>query len=373
MDNKNNIYDIKNVEGENILNVEKELKRQQFINKLIDIYENVECRFDYKKWEEVFEEYLNKEASKTLENALLKFLFTHHYVPYEVWNFVENKYRWSEIIDDLKEAFPEKNNRKIFKILKGEMGVIANYIPNLSSDKIDMYFDIINECNEELIYKGNLETIKLLINKAYDITSNDSNIVLTEGVYKKIAYNDIDGALNCFKKAYEKNNEDFAALVNIGIALQSKKMYEESIYYLEMNLSKLSESKLNNTIFIKYINKSKAHAMFELGKSYYYNGDLYKAKYIFEELKALKEYNNFLKESNKFSLNIEKRLSGEKTRVLKPKREKKKRKKPYKICPYIRKQKIIQNTIIYSIILLAIIIILFVIRIVVFIINSIFI
>ena len=364
------VYDIKNTEGKNTLNIGKELQRQEFINKLIHIYENVELRFDYKNWEEVFKEYLNEETSQNLEKTLLNFLFTHHYVPYEVWDFVENKYRWSEKINDLKEDFPEKKNRRIFKILQGEIFSIANYIPNLSSSEIDRYFDIINECNDEFANKGNLEKIKLLINKAHNITLNDSSIVLTEGVYKKIAYNDIDEALECFKKAYEINSEEFSALFNIGIMLQKKGMYEESIYYLEKELSKLSESNLNNTIFIKYIKRLKAHAMYELGKSYYYSGDLYRAKDIFDQLKSLNEYNEFLKESNKFYLNIEKRLKGEKVKILKPKKEKKKRKKPYKVCPYIKKQEIIAGIAICSMIIIAMLIIKLAVITVVFIIKK---
>lgn len=87
MNDENNIDNIKNTNKKNTLNEEKIIKIEEFNEKLMSIYTDVDARFNYQNWECIFNKYLNENnenISKSLEKSLLNFLFTYKYVPYEV-------------------------------------------------------------------------------------------------------------------------------------------------------------------------------------------------------------------------------------------------------------------------------------------------
>lgn len=324
----------------------------------MSIYTDVDARFNYQNWKCIFNKYLNEDnenISKSLEKSLLNFLFTYKYVPYEVWDFVEKKYKWSERKEELEKNFEGKNTKIIFQYLSGERLPIAHFIKNKSSDEIDRYFDIINECDEELFLKGSLEKAKLLIDEGYKIEKNDTNLIFTNGNYKSIAYNDYDSALEFFLKAYELDNNNISAILNIAIHYEIKRMYDEAIFYLKVNLEKINKSKFKNTIFNEYLQCARARSLFDLGESYYYKGDLNEAKITFQEVIKLNIGDYLVKDAKKFCFNIERILNKEKVKRIKPKRIRKKRKNPYKIAPDVKIRRITEKIAVGLVLLLGLI------------------
>ncbi|MGM9978338.1 MAG: hypothetical protein ACI33J_06030 [Clostridium sp.] len=76
MNDENNIDNIKNTNKKNTLNEEKIIKIEEFNEKLMSIYTDVDARFNYQNRECIFNKYLNEnnENISILQMEIIKVL-----------------------------------------------------------------------------------------------------------------------------------------------------------------------------------------------------------------------------------------------------------------------------------------------------------
>lgn len=113
----------------------------RFIYHVSKIYEDIETRRDPAKWQEVFDTDVCESLDSEIPERLLVFIMSHHYMPMEVWQVINNKFGYVEDMEALKEKFPEDFLNYVKYKTCHEEFIDFNIFSGDTSDHVDDYLN----------------------------------------------------------------------------------------------------------------------------------------------------------------------------------------------------------------------------------------
>lgn len=250
-----------------------------FNNKLDYIYNNPSLRFNIDSWEELLNSYMStdKEIMLSLENNLINYIYSHKYIPHQIYLLIDKYIKINERTTELYKSYPKIIIDTLLQEINNPVDLSYNYLSTINKDDIDKYLKL-REIG--FLHMNDKKSIDYL-NKAYLIYSNDLDLLKLLGSFY-LNKNDDISALRYFKEALEIESCDMYCLSNAGHLLVRSKQYSNAISILE-----------------KYISKSKKHlnltALTDLAISYYYSYEYTKALDLFNLLYKLTPTNTSLK------------------------------------------------------------------------------
>lgn len=270
----------------------------KFLNRLHDIYNDMSLRTDLSAWEDLLNSDVvwNVDAFPIIEDELFNFLSNHKYLPAEIWTKLNNNFTWSENEIKLYDLYYAPLVDEFLKNLKEPSRFKYDFIKSINIEIADEYLYEREQADNALKYRKYAAAYSHL-KKANSLFSQDAELLRLMGDYN-YELNDMEKALEYYKRTFEINNNDLNSALYIGMILASKERFGEAIPYLEAYLSYYKY----NLLAINYI-----------AYCYYYNDDLIMAKENFKRLLSFDEKNRIIK---KYLKNIEAQLEGKNVRKI---------------------------------------------------------
>lgn len=97
------------LETQNRMDDKKKTEVDFWIDKVEQVYTNLKTRIDESKWEQLLNDPICDDLDTELEAAekLLVFFMSHSYMPQNIWQLVDRRFRYTENMTQLVEKFPE--------------------------------------------------------------------------------------------------------------------------------------------------------------------------------------------------------------------------------------------------------------------------
>lgn len=254
----------------------------KFIDKLNEIYNNPNLRFSRDSWINLLTLPIlnNPSISENLEIELIKYIYTHKYLPSKIYTLLNSRFNWTNRVRELKFNLSSKIVDFIINEINNPLPLTYNYLSNINIEQLDEYLSLREKAYLSL--NSNKEnTDKSYLFDAYAIYTKDLDLLKLLGSYY-LNKNDNLMALNYFREAININPNDMFCLSNFGHLLAKTNQYSNAIYYLEKYLKKLK-----NTLDLDRI--------IDLAHCYHYSYDLQKAKDLYTLLIKLRPWDISIK------------------------------------------------------------------------------
>ena len=254
----------------------------KFIDKLNEIYNNPNLRFSRDSWINLLTLPIlnNPSISKNLEVELIKYIYTHKYLPSKIYTLFNSRFNWTNRVSELKINISSEIVEFIINEINNPLPLTYNYLSNINIEQLDEYLSLREKAYLSL--NSNKEnTDKSYLFDAYAIYTKDLDLLKLLGSYY-LNKNDNLMALNYFREAININPNDMFCLSNFGHLLAKTNQYSNAIYYLEKYLKKLK-----NTLDLDRI--------IDLAHCYHYSYDLQKAKDLYTLLIKLRPWDISIK------------------------------------------------------------------------------
>ena len=254
----------------------------KFIDKLNEIYNNPNLRFSRDSWINLLTLPIlnNPSISKNLEVELIKYIYTHKYLPSKIYTLLNSRFNWTNRVSELKINISSEIVDFIINEINNPLPLTYNYLSNINIEQLDEYLSLREKAYLSL--NSNKEnTDKSYLFDAYSIYTKDLDLLKLLGSYY-LNKNDNLMALNYFREAININPNDMFCLSNFGHLLAKTNQYSNAIYYLEKYLKKLK-----NTLDLDRI--------IDLAHCYHYSYDLQKAKDLYTLLIKLRPWDISIK------------------------------------------------------------------------------
>ena len=254
----------------------------KFIDKLNEIYNNPNLRFSRDSWINLLTLPIlnNPSISKNLEVELIKYIYTHKYLPSKIYTLLNSRFNWTNRVSELKINISSEIVDFIINEINNPLPLTYNYLSNINIEQLDEYLSLREKAYLSL--NSNKEnTDKSYLFDAYAIYTKDLDLLKLLGSYY-LNKNDNLMALNYFREAININPNDMFCLSNFGHLLAKTNQYSNAIYYLEKYLKKLK-----NTLDLDRI--------IDLAHCYHYSYDLQKAKDLYTLLIKLRPWDISIK------------------------------------------------------------------------------
>lgn len=254
----------------------------KFIDKLNEIYNNPNLRFSRDSWINLLTLPIlnNPSISKNLEVKLIKYIYTHKYLPSKIYTLLNSRFNWTNRVSELKINISSEIVDFIINEINNPLPLTYNYLSNINIEQLDEYLSLREKAYLSL--NSNKEnTDKSYLFDAYAIYTKDLDLLKLLGSYY-LNKNDNLMALNYFREAININPNDMFCLSNFGHLLAKTNQYSNAIYYLEKYLKKLK-----NTLDLDRI--------IDLAHCYHYSYDLQKAKDLYTLLIKLRPWDISIK------------------------------------------------------------------------------
>ena len=254
----------------------------KFIDKLNEIYNNPNLRFSRDSWINLLTLPIlnNPSISKNLEVELIKYIYTHKYLPSKIYTLLNSRFNWTNRVSELKINISSEIVDFIINEINNPLPLTYNYLSNINIEQLDEYLSLREKAYLSL--NSNKEnTDKSYLFDAYAIYTKDLDLLKLLGSYY-LNKNDNLMALNYFREAININPNDMFCLSNFGHLLAKTNQYSNAIYYLERYIKKLK-----NTLDLDRI--------IDLAHCYHYSYDLQKAKDLYTLLIKLRPWDISIK------------------------------------------------------------------------------
>ena len=240
----------------------------KFINKLNEIYTNPSLRFTKDSWINLLTLPILKDPSinQKLEIEFIKYIYTHKYLPTNIYNLLNSRFNWTSREIELKTNISSEIVDFIINEINNPLPLTYNYLSNINADQLDEYLSLREKAYLSL-NSTKEETDKSYLFDAYSIYTKDLDLLKLLGTYY-LNKNDNLMALNYFREAININSKDMFCLSNFGHLLAKTNQYSNAIYYLEKYIKKLK-----NTLDLDRI--------IDLAHCYHHSYDLQKAKDLY--------------------------------------------------------------------------------------------
>ncbi|MEE0933055.1 MAG: hypothetical protein U0L64_08590 [Clostridium sp.] len=240
----------------------------KFINKLNEIYTNPSLRFTKDSWINLLTLPILKDPSinQKLEIEFIKYIYTHKYLPTNIYNLLNSRFNWTSREIELKTNISSEIVDFIINEINNPLPLTYNYLSNINADQLDEYLSLREKAYLSL-NSTKEETDKSYLFDAYSIYTKDLDLLKLLGTYY-LNKNDNLMALNYFREAININSNDMFCLSNFGHLLAKTNQYSNAIYYLEKYIKKLK-----NTLDLDRI--------IDLAHCYHHSYDLQKAKDLY--------------------------------------------------------------------------------------------
>ena len=254
----------------------------KFIDKLNEIYNNPNLRFSRDSWINLLTLPIlnNPSISENLEVELIKYIYTHKYLPSKIYTLLNSRFNWTNRVSELKFNLSSEIVDFIINEINNPLPLTYNYLSDIKTEQLDEYLSLREKAYLSL--NSNKEnTDKSYLFDAYAIYTKDLDLLKLLGSYY-LNKNDNLMALNYFREAININPNDMFCLSNFGHLLAKTNQYSNAIYYLEKYLKKLK-----NTLDLDRI--------IDLAHCYHYSYDLQKAKDLYILLIKLRPWDISIK------------------------------------------------------------------------------
>jgi tetratricopeptide (TPR) repeat protein len=153
---------------------------ETFMATLSQLYENESQRTQLEQWRELFNDVIlwNLEKQQYLYGKVITFLVSHHYLPNEVWQFLDQQFQWSENTMTLTETYGEEKVSYVMARVKGDVPFITPYWLAGKSN-LDSYYKEIEIIYSKLIRNAFPEAISM-IKSARKTWGDDPNVLILE-------------------------------------------------------------------------------------------------------------------------------------------------------------------------------------------------
>ena len=239
----------------------------KFIDKINEIYTNPSLRFTKDSWINLLTLPILKNPSinQKLEIEFIKYIYTHKYLPTNIYNLLNSRFNWTSREIELKTNISSEIVDFIINEINNPLPLTYNYLSNINADQLDEYLSLREKAYLSL-NSTKEETDKSYLFDAYSIYTKDLDLLKLLGTYY-LNKNDNLMALNYFREAISINSNDMFCLSNFG-HLAKTNQYSNAIYYLEKYIKKLK-----NTLDLDRI--------MDLAHCYHHSYDLQKAKDLY--------------------------------------------------------------------------------------------
>ena len=254
----------------------------KFIDKLNEIYNNPNLRFSRDSWINLLTLPIlnNPSISENLEVELIKYIYTHKYLPSKIYALLNSRFNWTNRVNELKVNLSSEIVDFIINEINNPLPLTYNYLSDIKTEQLDEYLSLREKAYLSL--NSNKEnTDKSYLFDAYAIYTKDLDLLKLLGSYY-LNKNDNLMALNYFREAININPNDMFCLSNFGHLLAKTNQYSNAIYYLEKYIKKLK-----NTLDLDRI--------IDLAHCYHYSYDLQKAKDLYTLLIKLRPWDISIK------------------------------------------------------------------------------
>ena len=240
----------------------------KFIDKINEIYTNPSLRFTKDSWINLLTLPILKNPSinQKLEIEFIKYIYTHKYLPTNIYNLLNSRFNWTSREIELKTNISSEIVDFIINEINNPLPLTYNYLSNINADQLDEYLSLREKAYLSL-NSTKEETDKSYLFDAYSIYTKDLDLLKLLGTYY-LNKNDNLMALNYFREAISINSNDMFCLSNFGHLLAKTNQYSNAIYYLEKYIKKLK-----NTLDLDRI--------MDLAHCYHHSYDLQKAKDLY--------------------------------------------------------------------------------------------
>ncbi|WP_133015477.1 tetratricopeptide repeat protein [Clostridium cuniculi] len=254
----------------------------KFIDKLNEIYNNPNLRFSRDSWINLLTLPIlnNPSISENLEVELVKYIYTHKYIPSKIYTLLNSRFNWTNRVSELKSNLSSEIVDFIINEINNPLPLTYNYLSDIKTEQLDEYLSLREKAYLSL-NSNKEDTDKSYLFDAYAIYTKDLDLLKLLGSYY-LNKDDNLMALNYFREAININPNDMFCLSNFGHLLTKTNQYSKAIYYLEKYIKKLK-----NTLDLDRI--------IDLAHCYHYSYDLQKAKDLYTLLIKLRPWDISIK------------------------------------------------------------------------------
>ncbi len=254
----------------------------KFLDKVNEIYNNPNLRFSKDPWINLLTLPIlnNPPISESLEIEIIKYIYKHKYIPFNIYTLLNSRFNWTNRISELKSNISGELVDFIINEINNPLPLTYNYLSNIDVDILDEYLSLREKAY--LTLNSNEEnTNKSYLFNAYALYTKDLELLKLLGNYY-INKNDNLMALNYFREAISINPNDMFCLLKFGNLLAKTNQFSNAIYYLEKYIKKLK-----NTLDLDCI--------IDLAHCYHYSYDLQKAKDLYTLIIKLRPWDISIK------------------------------------------------------------------------------
>lgn len=254
----------------------------KFLDKVNEIYNNPDLRFSKDPWINLLTLPIlnNPSISESLEIEIIKYIYKHKYIPFNIYTLLNSRFNWTNRISELKSNISGELVDFIINEINNPLPLTYNYLSNIDVDILDEYLSLREKAY--LTLNSNEEnTNKSYLFDAYALYTKDLELLKLLGNYY-INKNDNLMALNYFREAISINPNDMFCLSKFGNLLAKTNQFSNAIYYLEKYIKKLK-----NTLDLDCI--------IDLAHCYHHSYDLQKAKDLYTLIIKLRPWDISIK------------------------------------------------------------------------------
>lgn len=254
----------------------------KFLDKVNEIYNNPNLRFSKDPWINLLTLPIlnNPSISESLEIEIIKYIYKHKYIPFNIYTLLNSRFNWTNRISELKSNISGELVDFIINEINNPLPLTYNYLSNIDVDLLDEYLSLREKAY--LTLNSNEEhTNKSYLFDAYALYTKDLELLKLLGSYY-INKNDNLMALNYFREAISINPNDMFCLLKFGNLLSKTNQFSNAIYYLEKYIKKLK-----NTLDLDCI--------IDLAHCYHHSYDLQKAKDLYTLIIKLRPWDISIK------------------------------------------------------------------------------
>lgn len=254
----------------------------EFINKVDELYTTPLLRFHKAPWINLLTLPILNDVSikENLEIELIKYLYSHKYLPTNIYILLDSRFNWTSRKDELLLKLSCEIVDFLLNEINNPLPLTYNYLSDININNLEEYLSL-REKAYLLVNNHDYENEKNYLFDAYSLYTKDLDLLKLFGIYY-LNKNDNLMALNYFREAININNNDMFCLANFGHLLAKTNQYSNAIYYLEKYIKKLK-----NSIDVDRI--------IDLAYCYHYSYDLQKAKDLYTLLIKLRPWDMSIK------------------------------------------------------------------------------
>lgn len=246
----------------------------KFLQRVDALYHDYESRISVEEWSELLNDDIiwNVQQKGVLSYTLLTYFQEHRYLPKRVWELLENCFHWQERLHEVEDDDSDGSIASFIQYIKRQLTepeLRYEFLKNAGNIDYDAFL-YHREMASDALKKDDLDLAKHAIKQAYQIYSDDPDLLRLQGIFFLRTENP-EGALASFSHAIRVHPDDLDGY-----------FYRARILLDSLQLSKAIEE--CHTILERV--PGNAEALNLLGKCYLMQGEKNKAEEIFSQVVA---------------------------------------------------------------------------------------